>query len=367
MSANGWQRQNNNTPKTTPTKQRTPQQNNPQHNPSAARKERRIMAFRPMNSTGTHSRTSFKSIAASWLVVRIAANDKGSATNLHRWSQGVQYFVLHHITPRGNSLGCGCQKLGTPNVEPWQMETWTQTCGPYPGKSILTHPHSNFAQQVMFTNPFKHKYREPCASAAIREKFVPQKSAPRRKSAPRLWMFSTSLHFSPALTVICPKDPQIQGLPFGATMKHVPTRRKYKVQRSSDVQRLPKGISESSNIARLLDKPSSRICLSTASLQASRAKVQSFWRTIQGPEHLVGQFARFRFLAKVTCVPWSKYPYMAYAHDSLNGSQGFISELGLGATKLLPQVQQGHELSSFEVGLNGNQREHLLGFPCFLF
>ena len=26
-------------------------------------------------------------------------------------------------------------------MEPWYMETWTETCGPYPGGLVLTHTH----------------------------------------------------------------------------------------------------------------------------------------------------------------------------------------------------------------------------------
>ena len=33
-----------------------------------------------------------------------------------------------------------------PTMEPWQMETWTKTCGPFPGGSILTHTPVSRAQ-----------------------------------------------------------------------------------------------------------------------------------------------------------------------------------------------------------------------------
>ena len=45
---------------------------------------------------------------------------------------------LHHQRPR-QDLAVG-QKY-VPKLKPWQMETWTKTCGPYPGGLILTHTH----------------------------------------------------------------------------------------------------------------------------------------------------------------------------------------------------------------------------------
>ena len=36
--------------------------------------------------------------------------------------------------------GCG-SNIGTPNGLPWQMDTWTKTCGPYPCGLIFSHTH----------------------------------------------------------------------------------------------------------------------------------------------------------------------------------------------------------------------------------
>ena len=38
----------------------------------------------------------------------------------------------------GSPCGSGSHKKVL-KMEPWQMETWTKTCGPYPGALILTH------------------------------------------------------------------------------------------------------------------------------------------------------------------------------------------------------------------------------------
>ena len=60
-----------------------------------------------------------------------SGNTRDKLPMVHFWARKVEY-------------GSTCWQMAVgqqyvPKMEPWQMDTWTKTCGPIPGGLILTH------------------------------------------------------------------------------------------------------------------------------------------------------------------------------------------------------------------------------------